>query len=121
MKFVTRASALAVAACLATPAQAGVLTKSAVGCGTPALTQPFKPWFDHAHYKLVDNGTFENGADGWTLTDWFENVYLSQAGPENYDKLPKHEIPWTDPSVEEALNSQDFLGELMRFFGKGGE
>lgn len=22
------------------------------------------------------------GAEGWTLTDWFENVYLSQAGPE---------------------------------------
>lgn len=45
------------------------------------------------------------GADGWTLTDWFENVYLSQAGPEMYDQLTNHEIPWTDPSVEEALNT----------------
>src|SRR5690606_1532911 len=45
------------------------------------------------------------GADGWTLTDWFENVYLSQAGPEMYDQLTEHEIPWTDPSVEEALNT----------------
>ncbi len=25
------------------------------------------------------------GQDGWTLTDWFENIYLSQAGPEKYD------------------------------------
>ncbi|MEU9337352.1 ABC transporter substrate-binding protein [Streptomyces sp. NPDC048290] len=43
------------------------------------------------------------GADGWTLTDWFENVYLSQAGPEKYDQLARHEIPWTDPSVKDAL------------------
>ncbi|WP_060884506.1 ABC transporter substrate-binding protein [Streptomyces caniscabiei] len=49
------------------------------------------------------------GADGWTLTDWFENVYLSQAGPEKYDQLAKHEIKWTDPSVKEALTK---LAEL---------
>ena len=45
------------------------------------------------------------GADGWTLTDWFENVYLAQAGPDMYDQLTNHEIPWTDPSVEEALTT----------------
>lgn len=45
------------------------------------------------------------GADGWPLTDWFENVYLSQAGPEKYDQLAKHEIKWTDPTVEEALTT----------------
>ncbi|MFR9673900.1 ABC transporter substrate-binding protein [Streptomyces sp. TR06-5] len=50
------------------------------------------------------------GADGWTLTDWFENVYLSQAGPEMYDKLAAHEIKWTDPSVKKALTT---LGELF--------
>ncbi|GAA2396231.1 ABC transporter substrate-binding protein [Streptomyces glaucosporus] len=50
------------------------------------------------------------GADGWTLTDWFENIYLSQAGPEKYDRLARHEIKWTDPSVKEALTT---LGELF--------
>ncbi|MFE1015068.1 ABC transporter substrate-binding protein [Streptomyces sp. NPDC058794] len=45
------------------------------------------------------------GAEGWTLTDWFENVYLSQAGPGKYDQLAKHEIKWTDPSVKEALTT----------------
>ena len=49
------------------------------------------------------------GADGWTLTDWFENVYLRTAGPDNYDKLAKHEIPWTDPTVRKALEE---LGKL---------
>ncbi|GAA4817512.1 ABC transporter substrate-binding protein [Streptomyces ziwulingensis] len=45
------------------------------------------------------------GADGWTLTDWFENIYLSQAGPEKYDQLAAHEIKWTDPSVQDALTT----------------
>ena len=49
------------------------------------------------------------GADGWTLTDWFENVYLSQAGPEKYDQLAQHKIKWTDPSVKAALTT---LAEL---------
>ncbi|MGN5635682.1 ABC transporter substrate-binding protein [Streptomyces sp. AC154] len=52
------------------------------------------------------------GADGWTLTDWFENIYLSQAGPEKYDQLAQHKIKWTDPSVKDALTT---LGQL---FGK---
>ena len=39
------------------------------------------------------------GADGWTLTDLFENIYLRTAGPEKYDQLAKHEIKWTDPTV----------------------
>jgi alpha-glucoside transport system substrate-binding protein len=43
------------------------------------------------------------GADGWTLTDLFENIYLRTAGPEKYDQLSKHEIPWTDQSVKDAL------------------
>ncbi|MDI3421714.1 ABC transporter substrate-binding protein [Streptomyces luteolus] len=54
------------------------------------------------------------GAEAWTLTDWFENIYLSQAGPEKYDQLAKHEIKWTDPSVKKALTT---LGEL---FGEKG-
>ena len=43
------------------------------------------------------------GADGWTLTDLFENIYIQTAGPETYDKLAAHEIPWTDQSVKDAL------------------
>ncbi|MBA2948310.1 ABC transporter substrate-binding protein [Streptomyces himalayensis] len=51
------------------------------------------------------------GQDGWTLTDWFENIYLSQAGPEKYDQLAAHEIRWTDPTVVKALTT---LGELFK-------
>lgn len=54
------------------------------------------------------------GADGWTLTDWFENVYLNQAGGELYDQLTNHEIPWTHDSVKAAL------GTLAELFGGEG-
>jgi len=51
------------------------------------------------------------GADvGWPLTDWFENVYLRTAGGDMYDQLTAHEIPWTDPSVTDALT---VLGQLF--------
>jgi len=43
------------------------------------------------------------GGSGWTLTDWFENVYIRTAGVDNYNKLAKHTIPWTDSTVTTAL------------------
>jgi alpha-glucoside transport system substrate-binding protein len=49
-------------------------------------------------------------ADGWTLTDLFENIYLRTAGGEKYDQLAEHEIPWTDPSVKEALTE---MGKIL--------
>ncbi|MFJ9079951.1 ABC transporter substrate-binding protein [Streptomyces sp. NPDC102278] len=80
-----------------------------------AGVQPPETWKDllTAADTLSASGTpavSVAGADGWTLTDWFENVYLSQAGPETYDKLAKHEIKWTDDSVKRALTT---LGELF--------
>jgi alpha-glucoside transport system substrate-binding protein len=45
------------------------------------------------------------GADGWTLTDLFENIYLRQAGPVKYALLSAHKIKWTDSSVTAALNT----------------
>jgi ABC-type glycerol-3-phosphate transport system substrate-binding protein len=41
--------------------------------------------------------------DAWTLTDWFENLYLRVAGPEQYDALAEHRLPWTDQTVEATL------------------
>jgi ABC-type glycerol-3-phosphate transport system substrate-binding protein len=49
-------------------------------------------------------------ANGWTITDIFENIYLAQAGPDMYDKLTAHEIPWTDPSVIDALTT---MGKMV--------
>ncbi len=50
------------------------------------------------------------GGAGWVLTDLFENIYIRQAGPEKYDALSRHQIPWTDPTVKEALRT---MGRLL--------
>jgi alpha-glucoside transport system substrate-binding protein len=58
------------------------------------------------------------GADGWTLTDLFENIYIRTAGPEMYDKLAAHEIPWTDQSVKDALTEMaKVLGDTDNIAG----
>ena len=54
------------------------------------------------------------GADGWTLTDLFENIYLRQAGGAKYDQLSNHTLKWTDASVKAALRT------MAQIFGDTG-
>ena len=72
------------------------------------------PSFVKAAGTLKASGTpafSVGGADGWTLTDLFENIYLRQAGPAKYDALSKHTIKWTDGSVVKALQT---MGTLLQ-------
>jgi hypothetical protein len=55
-------------AAFASTASAGLITASAQSCDDGALTQPFQRWGDRANYKLVDGGSFEDGATGWALS-----------------------------------------------------
>ena len=72
-----------------------------------------KTWDDlmKIQQKYVEAGKtpWSIGADSdsnWTLTDWFENIYVRINGPEKYQKLfATHEIPWTDESVTKTLNA----------------
>ncbi len=69
---------------------------------------PPKNWTDFRRVSavLVDAGItpmVAAGGDGWVLTDWFENAYLRIGEPDNYDKLARHEIPWTHPTVVATL------------------
>jgi ABC-type glycerol-3-phosphate transport system substrate-binding protein len=73
-----------------------------------AGVEPPKTWDDllKVATTIRDSGVTPlaiGGGDGWTLTDWFENVFLRVAGPEKYDQLVAHTIPWTDPSVVASL------------------
>src|SRR3954470_10024407 len=57
-------------------------------------------------------------ADGWTLTDLFENLYLRQAGADKYDQLTDHKIKWTDPSVKTTLKTMaDVFGDTSNIAG----
>jgi alpha-glucoside transport system substrate-binding protein len=60
-------------------------------------------------YKAKGKTPWAVGAQGddnsWTLTDWFEQIYVRQAGPEKYSQLfETGEVPFNDPSVKAALN-----------------
>jgi ABC-type glycerol-3-phosphate transport system substrate-binding protein len=57
-------------------------------------------------------------ADGWTLTDMFENIYLRTAGPAKYAALTAHKIKWTDPSVILALKDMaKVIGDTSNIAG----
>ena len=58
------------------------------------------------------------GADGWTLTDMFENIYLRTFGPAKYDLLSQHKIKWTDPTVTTALKTMaKIIGDTSNLAG----
>ena len=58
------------------------------------------------------------GADGWTLTDLFENIYLRTYGAAKYNALSAHKIKWTDSSVTKALKTMaQILGNSSNLAG----
>ena len=84
-----------------------------------AGVQPPKTWPDllQAAKTLKASGVKAysvGGADGWTLTYLFENIYLRTADPDKYDQLSTHQLPWTDPSVTTALQ------DMAQIFGDTG-
>ena len=56
-------------------------------------------------YKAKGKTPWAVGAkDSWTLTDWFENVYIRTAGPQKYLSLFTGKTKFTDASVKKALS-----------------
>jgi len=90
---------------------------------TEAGVEPPKTWDDlnqvRDTLKAAGITPYSVGVDvGWPMTDIFENIYLRSAGPDMYDKLAKHEIPWTDPSVTKALTTmKDVVGTSDNMVG----
>jgi maltose-binding protein MalE len=88
-----------------------------------AGVEPPKEW----SVLIKDAGTISSsgtpaysvgGADGWTLTDLFENLYIRSAGPAKYDQLSDHKIAWTDPSVKTALHDMaQVIGDTKNIAG----
>jgi alpha-glucoside transport system substrate-binding protein len=63
--------------------------------------------------------------DSWTLTDWFENIYVRQAGPDKYDQLFSGKLAWSDASVaaavdtmKQALNDNFVAGGITAALGR---
>jgi len=69
LSFVSALAAFAAAAALSVPpAEGGLIgTGTASGCD-PEPSHPFEAWGDHALYKLMPGGSFEQGQPAWTLS-----------------------------------------------------
>jgi alpha-glucoside transport system substrate-binding protein len=83
---------------------------------------------DHAPWCA---GYASDAATGWPVTDWIEDYVLREAGPEVYDQWFKHEIPFNDPQIVDAMDSvgdilknEDMIGDVTAGlsipFGEGG-
>jgi alpha-glucoside transport system substrate-binding protein len=95
---------------------------------TANITPP-KTWdeFKTALTALKDKpGAMALGAkDDWNLTDWFESIYIRQAGVDAYDKLFSKDGDWTDPSVQktvdtmlEVINDNYVVGGIDKAVGR---
>jgi alpha-glucoside transport system substrate-binding protein len=56
-------------------------------------------------------GFESGGATGWVGTDWVEDIMLRTAGPTVYDQWVKHQIPFNDPRVKNAVQ---IMGKRLR-------
>jgi alpha-glucoside transport system substrate-binding protein len=56
-------------------------------------------------------GFESGGATGWVGTDWVEDIMLRTAGPQVYDQWVKHQIPFNDPRVKNAVQ---IMGKRLR-------
>jgi alpha-glucoside transport system substrate-binding protein len=55
-------------------------------------------------------GNESGGATGWVLSDWFEDILLRSVGPDVYDDLITHSIPWTSTHV---ISTANLFGEIF--------
>jgi alpha-glucoside transport system substrate-binding protein len=77
----------------------------AAGVATPASWTDLKAALDTLKTKGSATPLGLGAKDSWTLTDWFEEVYLRQNGADAYKKLFSPDGNWTDPTVTTAINS----------------
>jgi alpha-glucoside transport system substrate-binding protein len=74
----------------------------------------WEEWLDLNEQIVADGGVPQvlAGTATWTLTDWFESIYIRQQGADAYDTLFTAEGTWTDQSVKDAITTMlDMLTE----------
>jgi len=80
-----------------------VFTKDSVN--VPKTWDEFKAALDALQAKGEKTPLALGAKDSWTLTDWFEEVYLRTAGADAYKKLFSPDGDWTDAKVTTAINA----------------
>ena len=71
----------------------------AAGVATPETWTTSRPLLTPSRTKGTATPLGARRQGHWTLTDWFEEVYLRQNGADAYKKLFSPDGDWTDPTV----------------------
>jgi ABC-type glycerol-3-phosphate transport system substrate-binding protein len=71
----------------------------------PKTWDEFKAALDKLQGAGMQTPLALGAKDSWTLTDWFEEVYLRQNGADAYKKLFSPDGDWTDPTVATAIKT----------------
>jgi ABC-type glycerol-3-phosphate transport system substrate-binding protein len=77
----------------------------AAGASTPASWDDLKTLITTLQGKGDKTPLALGAKDSWTLTDWFEEIYLRQNGVDAYKKLFSPDGDWTDPTVSKAAST----------------
>jgi alpha-glucoside transport system substrate-binding protein len=80
-------------------------TLKAAGAAAPKSWDDLKALITTLQGKGTATPLALGAKDSWTLTDWFEEVYLRQNGPDAYKKLFSPDGDWTDATVKKALDT----------------
>jgi len=75
------------------------------GATAPKTWDEFKTTLDTLASKGPKPLGLGVSPDTWTLTDWFESIYLRQNGPDKYDALFSGKTQWTDPTVQTTVDA----------------
>ena len=78
---------------------------SAAGAQTPKTWDDLKTLITTLQGKGDATPLALGAKDSWTLTDWFEEIYLRQNGADAYKKLFSPDGDWTDPTVATAAKT----------------
>jgi alpha-glucoside transport system substrate-binding protein len=78
---------------------------SAAGAQTPKSWDDLKSLITTLQGKGDKTPLALGAKDSWTLTDWFEEIYLRQNGVDAYKKLFSPDGDWTDPTVSKAAQT----------------
>src|SRR5262245_32282054 len=78
---------------------------TAAGAATPKSWDDLKTLITTLQGKGDSTPLALGAKDGWTLTDWFEEIYLRQNGADAYKKLFSPDGDWTDPTVSKAAST----------------
>ncbi|MBE3558784.1 MAG: carbohydrate ABC transporter substrate-binding protein [Ktedonobacteraceae bacterium] len=56
-------------------------------------------------------GVESSASSGWPATDWVSLIYVNKYGPYMYDQWVAHKIPWTHPSIKDAIQ---MFGQIVQ-------